>query len=299
MNTKYLVTLKTILETGSFQKAAHKLNYTQSTATFHIQQIERELSIKLFEKIGRKMVLTQAGIDVMPHIETILQATAQINDYGKDISEMTGTLQIAMPDALLIYGLQTVLKKFREQAPNVQLIIKSLTCCAIRDEIIRGSVDVGIHCDIGGYPDTVLSEKLTQFYTVLVASSDADSSQLDFISPHQRKTINFITNDPHSVYQKTFDKYLEDRDIVLNSDMEMWSIEATKLSVVGNLGITYLPDYTIDQELKTGLVIPIKTLMDDIAVDVVCSYHKNKWISASMELFIRLLKDSFDKYKKY
>jgi DNA-binding transcriptional LysR family regulator len=180
----------------------------------------------------------------------------------------------------------------------VQLIIKSLTCYAIRDEIIRGNVDVGIHCDIGGYPDTVLSEKLTQFYTVLVASSDTDPSQLDFISPHQRKTINFITNDPYSVYQKTFDKYLTDRDITLNNNMEMWSIEAVKLSVAGNLGISYLPDYTIVQELKNGNIIPIKTLMDDIAVNVVCSYHKNKWIGAPMELFIRLLKDSFDEYRK-
>jgi len=49
MNTKYLYTMKTVLETGSYQKAASKLNYTQSTVTFHIQQIEQELDIKLFD----------------------------------------------------------------------------------------------------------------------------------------------------------------------------------------------------------------------------------------------------------
>jgi DNA-binding transcriptional LysR family regulator len=144
MNIKYLITLKTILETGSFQKAAFKLNYTQSTITFQIQQLEQEFSLKLFEKIGRKMVLTHAGAEILPYIETILQATEQINDYGKDISEMNGTLQVAMPDALLIYGMQPVLKNFREQAPNVQLIIKSLTCYAIRDDIISGSADVPV-----------------------------------------------------------------------------------------------------------------------------------------------------------
>mgnify|MGYP005759662473 FL=1 len=50
MNTKYLLTLKAILETGSFQKAADSLNYTQSTVTFQMKQLEEELSIKLFEK---------------------------------------------------------------------------------------------------------------------------------------------------------------------------------------------------------------------------------------------------------
>ena len=62
MNTKSLVTFKTILEMGSFQKAADRLGYTQSTVTFQIKQLEEELALKLFEKIGRRMELTQAGI---------------------------------------------------------------------------------------------------------------------------------------------------------------------------------------------------------------------------------------------
>ena len=60
MNTKNLITFKTILEAGSFQKAADRLNYTQSTVTFQVKQLEEELSLKLFEKIGRRMELTQA-----------------------------------------------------------------------------------------------------------------------------------------------------------------------------------------------------------------------------------------------
>jgi Transcriptional regulator len=60
MDLKYLTTIKTILETGTFQKAANRLNYTQSTVTFQIQQLESELGMKLFERIGRRMVLTEA-----------------------------------------------------------------------------------------------------------------------------------------------------------------------------------------------------------------------------------------------
>ena len=72
MNTKNFVTFKTILEMGSFQKAADELGYTQSTVTFQIKQLEEELNLKLFEKIGRRMVLTQAGKDIMPYIDMIL-----------------------------------------------------------------------------------------------------------------------------------------------------------------------------------------------------------------------------------
>ena len=294
MNTKYLTTLKTIIEAGSFQKAATILNYTQSTITFHVQQLEQEMGFKLFEKIGRRMVLTDAGNAVIPHMETILQATEQINDYGKDISEIGGTLRIAMPDILLIYEMQPILKAFREYAPNVQLIIKSLTCHSIREDVIAGGVDVGIHCDIGGYPGNVMNEKLAEYPACLVASPSLESVKRDFVTPHQRKHVNLISCDPNSVYQKRFMDYLTDKDIVLNGYMEMWSIEAAKRSVISNLGITYLPIFTIDEELKRGDVIPIKTDLDNTMVEVVCTYHKNKWISAPMELFIRLLKEQFE-----
>lgn len=148
MDIKYLQTLKTILETGSFQKAAFKLNYTQSTVTFHIQQLEQELSLKLFEKIGRKMILTQAGQDLLPHIEIILQETEQIQNYGKNLSEINGTLRIGMPDSLLCYKMQPLLNTFKKEAPNVQLIIQSLHCYEIREKVINGGIDMGIHCNI-------------------------------------------------------------------------------------------------------------------------------------------------------
>ncbi len=66
MNTKNLETLMTIIEAGSFQKAAMRLDYTPSAVTSQIQQLENELSIKPFEKIWRKMELTQAAKDILP-----------------------------------------------------------------------------------------------------------------------------------------------------------------------------------------------------------------------------------------
>lgn len=293
METKYLQTLKAILETGSFQKAARKLNYSQSTVTFHIQQLEQELSLKLFDKIGRKMVLTQAGRDLLPHIETILQETDQIQSYGKNLSEISGTLRIGMPDALLCYKMQPLLSAFKKEAPNMQLIIQPLNCYAIRESVINGGIDMGIHCDIGGYPQSVTEEELTAYHAVLAASSLADRQQLDFVTPHQRKSVNLINSDPHSLHQRRLLQYLERKDITVNGDIEMWSVEAVKISVMNDLGIAYLPDFTIKKELQEGTLIPVDTELDRIPVPVVCAYHKNKWISPGMALFKKLLHQSF------
>lgn len=95
MEIKYLNTFKAILETGSFQKAAERLNYAQSTITLQMQLLEQELSVKLFEKIGRKMKLTQAGKELIPYVDNVIEAVQQMENYGKDSQELTGSLRIA------------------------------------------------------------------------------------------------------------------------------------------------------------------------------------------------------------
>ena len=221
MNTKSLVTFKTILEVGSFQKAADKLGYTQSTVTFQIKQLEEELALKLFEKIGRRMELTQAGKDIMPYVDMILQGTEQISNYGKSLSEITGSLKLAIPDSILIYNMQPFMQAFTHEAPNVQLIVNSIQSGEINPSIADGTADIGINCEKDSYPDSVVHKKLGKYKAVLVASPFANNNLLDFITPHQRKPISLICNEPDGYYQLDMDKYLSEKDILLNPPMKV------------------------------------------------------------------------------
>ncbi len=290
MNTKSLVTFKTILEVGSFQKAADKLGYTQSTVTFQIKQLEEELALKLFEKIGRRMELTQAGKDIMPYVDMILQGTEQISNYGKSLSEITGSLKLAIPDSILIYNMQPFMQAFTHEAPNVQLIVNSIQSGEINPSIADGTADIGINCEKDSYPDSVVHKKLGKYKAVLVASPFANNNLLDFITPHQRKPISLICNEPDGYYQLDMDKYLSEKDILLNPPMKVQSIEAVKRCVMNNLGIAVVPTYSIGEELKNGSLMPIKTELDEKEYNSFYIYHKNKWISPQMELALNLLK---------
>ena len=228
MNTKNLLTFKTILETGSFQKAADKLSYTQSTVTFQIKQLEEELALKLFEKIGRKMELTQAGKDILPYVDTILQGAEQINNYGKSLSEITGLLKLAIPDSILIYTMQPFIQAFLHEAPNVQLVINSLQAGKVNQAVVDGTADIGVNCEKDNYPNSIIYKKLGTYRALLVSAPFANSSLLDFITPHQRKPFSLICNEPDGYYQLDMDKYLAGKDIVLNPPMKVQSIEAVK-----------------------------------------------------------------------
>ncbi|MCD8018342.1 MAG: LysR family transcriptional regulator [Clostridiales bacterium] len=290
MNTKNLITFKTILEAGSFQKAAEKLNYTQSTVTFQMRQLEEELSLKLFEKIGRKMELTQAGKDILPYVDMILQGAEQINNYGKNLSEIVGMLKISIPDSILIYVMQPFIRAFLHEAPNVQLVINSMQSGEISQSILDGTADIGVNCEKDHYPDTVIHERLGTYRVVLIAAPFADDKLLDFVTPHQHKPFSLICNEPDGYYQTELNKYLVEKDIILNPPMKVQSIEAVKKCVMNNLGIAIVPSYAIIEELKNGSLRAIKTEIDDKRYHSIYLYHKNKWQSPQMKLALKLLK---------
>lgn len=288
MELKYLQTLKVILEAGSFMGAARQLNYTQSTITFQIQQLEQELAVRLFEKIGRKMVLTQAGHDLLPYIDTILQNVRQLQNYGKDKQALCGELKIAIPESLLTYRIQPVLQAFRQQAPEVRLSLQALNCYEIRDRVAGGSVDLGIHYNVGGYGTALLIKKLLAFPLVLVGSTSLCGADCDFITSEQQKELCLLTSDRASIYHKLFDGYLRGKGIVLTGTMEVGSTEAIKRSVISNVGVAFLPRFTVGDELARGLLQELKTELAGEQITAVCVYHKNKWQSPAMQLFIEL-----------
>lgn len=291
MNTKNLITFKTILEAGSFQKAADKLNYTQSTVTFQMKQLEEELALKLFEKIGRRMELTQAGRDILPYVDTILQGAEQISNYGKKLSEITGSLKLAIPDSILIYTIQPFIQAFSHEAPNIQLVINSIPSEDVNQAVMEGTADIGINCEKDSYPDTIIHKYLGTYRILLVAAPFADCNLLDFMTPHQRKPFSLICNEPNGYYQLEMNKYLAEKDIVLEPYMKVQSIEAVKRCVMNNLGVAVVPTYSIVEELKNGSLIPVKTELDEKKYNSIYVYHKNRWISPQMELALNLLKE--------
>ena len=291
MELKYLTTFKTILETGSFQKAAERLNYAQSTITLQMQLLEQELSVKLFEKIGRRMELTQAGEGLLPYIDAVLEAVRQMENYGQCGHLLAGTLRIAMPETLLSYQMHQVLSAFRKLAPDVKLSLRTPNCYEIREQIISGIVDLGVHYDIGGYGASLVVEKLRDYQLVLAGSMELKQEACDFITKGQRKDICLLTMDKNSLYHRQFEEYLRKSDITLNGEMELVSTEAIKRSVAGNLGVAYLPRFMVEEELRCGLIRELPVSIENNRITTVCTYHKNKWVTPAIDLFINLLRE--------
>ena len=293
MEVKYLHTFKTIVSEGSFTKAAEKLNYTQSTITFQMKQLEQELSVQIFEKIGRNMILTQAGHELIPYVDAALDSMNRLSGFSENLLHLKGGLQIEMAETLMCYKMAPVLKELHQLAPQAKLYLKSINCYEILEKIRTGKTDIGVF-----YLDVCNSEEFLQAYPIgectmdLVASPRIKEKFPDFITPNQNFDLPFIIDEPDCIFRQIFEEYLGSRNITLDHTIELWSIPTIKNLVKNDVGITFLPSFTVEEELKNGELCKIKTAIDDQKLTAVCAHHKNKWVSPLMKLFIQLATNS-------
>ena len=289
MELKYLNTFRTVVETGSFRAAAEKLNYTQSAITFQMGQLEQELSVKLFEKSGRNMVLTQAGELLVPYVDEVFQSVEKLRYFENDLADCQGSIHIGAGETLLCYKIPTALKKFCQQAPKAQIYLRSMNCYDIRNELLRGSLDLGIfYEDIGGFGSSLITYPIGDFPLVLVASPETRRRFPDFVTPDQTLSVPLVINEPTCVFRQIFEEYLRRKSITLDHTIEMWSIPTIKNLVKSDVGISYLPEFTVREELEAGELEIVPTEISHNRITAVCAHNKNKWISPLMRMMIGL-----------
>lgn len=291
MELKYLKTFRTIVETGSFTDAALKLNYTQSAITFQIAQLEQELSTKLFEKVGRKMELTHAGELLIPYVNDVFQSIDKLCYFENDLSLCQGSIHVGVGETLLCYKLPAIIKKFYSIAPKARLHLRSMNCYDIRNELIKGTLDLGVfYEDVGGFGSNLTTYAIGDYPLVLVASPKTKQNYSDFITPDSTIPVPFIINEPNCIFRQIFEQYLREMSIILDDTIELWSIPTIKNLVKNDMGVSYLPKFALSKELDSGELVEIPTNIKHKTISAVCAHHKNKWVSPLMKLFIDLCK---------
>lgn len=291
MELKYLNTFMTIVQEGSFSKAAGLLNYTLPAITFQMQQLERELSMKLFEKIGRQMVLSPAGKRLVPYVREVLLSVEKLKNLGDSLQHLEGTLTLAMAETQLCYRLPAVLKAFREQAPRAKLILRSMNCYQAREALMNGSIDLGVfYEDVGEIQNSLVCHEIESCSLSLVASPSTKKAFPDFITPNRHLDVPFLIDEPNCIFRQIFEQYLKEKGITLGHTIELWSIPTIKNLVENDMGISFLPTFTVRRELEDGRLcrIPTDPGLKAHRITAVCAHHKNKWISPLMELFLHL-----------
>ncbi|ALA43775.1 LysR family transcriptional regulator [Paenibacillus peoriae] len=283
MEIRHFVTFKKVIEWGSFTQAAEFLGYTQSTVTSHIQALEKHIGAPLFDRMGRKVKLTDVGKRLLGYTEEILSTYSKIENIANDEKAVRGELKIAAPESLTVYRLEPILSEYRKKYPHVSIKLSNATCGNNQKALLNGSADVSFVMLPELRDSNLTVHLLNKEPIVVVGSPDSTMNVLN-----KKLTEALISNGKDCIYRTMFEKYLEEREITSSQIMELWSIEAIKQCVMSGLGITCLPFMTVIEELHQEKlkIIPCEGGFQEIFSQV--AYHKNKWISPALSEFIAI-----------
>lgn len=288
MESRHLFTFLVVVETGSFTRAAQKLDYAQSSITAQIQALEAELDQPLFDRIGKKIMLTDAGRRLLPYAQEISRMHSLAQDALRSGSEIGGTLRIGAPESLAAFRLPGIIRAFREMFPQVQIILKPGACWELTDFLRSGDLDVAFllqpeteYKDV--YAETLIHEKMA-----LVAPTDHRLTALAMVEPYHLKEETILHTETGCTYRMLFEHHLNSHGVFPDPKLEFWSIEAIKQCVMAGLGLSFIPLVTIGSELADGRIARLNWNDESQRVATQIAYHNRKWQSPALAEFLQL-----------
>lgn len=290
MELRQLITFSKITQLKSFLKAAEDLGYAQSTITTQIQLLEKELGIKLFERIGRNMELTSKGLTFLEYAEKIINLAEEAKAAVADADIPKGTLRIGVVESLCTIRLPEVLKYYHMKYPDVEVIIKIGTCSDLHNMLRNNTVDlIFILGELIKDPD-LLSCMCCEEEMALLASPLNKLKDKEKITLKDIENESLILTEKGCSYRGVFEAMFNKANLQPHLGLEIGSIETIKTFVKNNLGITLLPAMTAQNELDKGELVKLDLVGCDFNIMTQVLYHKNKWLTPAMNAFIEALK---------
>lgn len=289
MELRQLTTFRMVAATLNFTRTAAALNYVQSSVTAQIQALEEELGVRLFDRLGKRVVLTDAGQRFLSYAEKILTLTEEARIAVADTDDPVGTLMISAPETLCIYRLPMLLQRFHLSYPHVRLDFRPISFARLRQSVAEGEVDIGFALleeplvASGLCVETLLQERL-----LLLAPPDHPLTRLQQVRPSDLKDEQMLLTEAGCSYRNLFVHALAREGIHLHSTVEFSSVEAIKQCVMVGMGLAVLPEITVQKEIAQDQLVALQWNEPDFYVMTDMLWHKEKWISPALRAFLSM-----------
>ncbi|MGE6668579.1 LysR family transcriptional regulator [Paenibacillus xylanexedens] len=290
MEIRQLKTFWTLASTCSFSQTAELLSYVPSTITMQIKSLEEELGVKLLDRLGKKVVLTDAGQQFLPYATKILNDVEEAKCISSQHGELAGTVVIGADEVLCAYLLPALFKRFRADYPGVRLLFRPLSGQELKTSLREGHADVVFVLDEPMNSKDLHSEFLKDETFQMVVSPDhmlASRSALVIDDFHKQ---HFLLTEKNCSYRTYFDQSITKKGADALTELEFHSVEAIKQCVAAGLGIALLPEMALKKELSDGEVVALPWDLSDISFSAQMLWHREKWISPSMAAFMEVAK---------
>ncbi len=252
----------------SFSRAADELHLTQPAVSMQVKALETQAGLPLFEQIGKRIHLTEAGEALQRHGRTIgdeLRAAEETLDGLRGLQH--GRLAIAAVSTAT-YVAPPLLARFIGAHPGVALRLAVDNRAEVLRQLADNEVDLAI---IGRPPENleITAEAFAQHPHVVIASPQHPLAGRRRVRLERLATETFIVREPGSGTRGLLERLFVSHGLSLNVSMEMASNESIKQAVLAGMGVSLLSLHTVGLELETGRLVTL----DVVGLPVVRQWH--------------------------
>ena len=250
LDLNYLKYFYYVTHENGFTKAADVLHVQQPVISRAVKLLEEQLGFKLLERQKKQIILTAQGRQIYHIAQKIFQHTDQITAYAKDYQEQTsGDLCFATSDSLSPDILGPLLAQIKKQYQQIRPIHHAGPAHFLLDQITEGKIEFGLFFNVPELTPDLEKTKLAQIPFVFVVSKEHAKNKNvleSFIASREQGKIETFK-------LPLFDKYKQ-----LHKNAQITAISSSSIArkdmVLNGLGVTVLPHFLIQSELKNGLL---------------------------------------------
>ena len=259
LDSRQLRAFSILARTGSFTATAQELHLSQSAISHSMKALEQEIGCRLLDRMGKTVVLTQAGEQLLVHVEKVLQemATARV-ELGRLGKWGSSRLRIGASTTACQYVLPAVLREFKESFPQCAISIEPGDTPEMIEALRAHRIDLAVNLE-------PRREEPLEFRPLFTDELVFVTSPLHPWARAGKVTRDEIPREHYILYGKgsyTFrmvEDYFREDKVVLHSQLDLGNMEAIKELVKLGLGISIMAPWTVRKELseKSLVALPL------------------------------------------
>ena len=291
MEIQQLTTFLTASHTLSFTKTAEQLGYSQAAVTIQIKQLETDLGLTLFDRIGKKITLTSEGITLQHYASQILSSIQEAKMVLTE-NHPSGSLRLGASDSLCTYILPSITAQFHALYPSVSLSIQTGSAPELLNQLNQNQVDLVCLFTEQTPPQDfqILFKKSEPF--VFLSGNEYPIAHINSLSLADLEHEAFLLTEPGCSYRKLLEEVFLSSHLSLTPILEIGNTEAIKRFCMQNLGIAFLPYFTVKDECQKGSLQIIHVNASSFCLNHTLLCHKQKYLSPAIKTFVSCYAES-------
>lgn len=287
MTLRHLKIFAVVCQENSISLAAKKLYISQPAVSNTIKELETYYGTPLFDRISRKLYLTQTGNVVYQYAIHITSLFQELEESVKNPLAPGFSLNIGSSITIGTHLMPEYICRFSEQYPDIPVYVTIDSSDVIEHKILNNELDFGL---IEGFihSDHLISHEFVQDELTVICSPENPLIHQEHLTVSALSGQNFLMREKNSGTRELAESILSLHGIFLQPLWESSSTEAIINGVAKNIGISILPLQLVQEPLRQNKIIRLK--INDLSFDrqYHIIYHKNKFLSPAALAFMKL-----------